>query len=177
MWHGEAMSSSSDEPSFAPDVEAFWSRAREHLHLNPAPVYFGTSPLEVLRPDAWAFGATPAQADELLELVLQGTKTATSSAYWDYEAGDEALPEVGAVSIVLDGTGRPRAVVATTEVLVMPFDEVEADHAAAEGEGDLSLTYWRAEHERFFTEHRLHDRGFTPQMPVVLERFELLYRE
>ena len=47
-------------------------------------------------PAAWSFGATPEQADELLDLVLDGTKTATASALWDYDADDEPLPEAGA---------------------------------------------------------------------------------
>ena len=45
-------------------------------------------------PDAWAFGATSEQADELLGLVLAGTKTGTASSLWDYEAegeGDRSL--------------------------------------------------------------------------------------
>jgi histidinol-phosphate aminotransferase len=31
-------------------------------------------------PEAWAFGAEPAQADELLALVLAGIKSATASS-------------------------------------------------------------------------------------------------
>ena len=54
------------------------------------------------------------------------------------------------------------------------FDEVTAEHARAEGEGDRSLAHWRAMHERFFREHADHDRQFSPTMPVVLERFEVL---
>ena len=51
--------------------------------------------------------------------------------------------------------------------------EVDADHARDEGEGDRSLEHWRAVHERFFTEHA--EGGFQPDMPVVLERFRVLY--
>jgi len=50
---------------------------------------------------------------------------------------------------------------------------VDADHAREEGEGDLSLEHWRESHERFFTEHA--EGGFRPDMPVVLERFRVLY--
>jgi uncharacterized protein YhfF len=31
-------------------------------------------------------------------------------------------------------------------------------------------------HQRFFTEHASHDRGFEPDMPVVLERFRVVYQ-
>ncbi|ANH39815.1 ASCH domain protein [Nocardioides dokdonensis FR1436] len=156
-------------------VESFWDLARFHAKLNTAPSYFGPTTLEMLPPPAWSFGATPEEADALLALVLDGTKTATSSALWDYEAENEPLPEVGTMGIVVDGAGNPRALVETTDVSVVPFDEVDAEHAHLEGEGDRSLAHWRAEHERFFTAHPAHDRGFEPTMPLVLERFRVVY--
>jgi uncharacterized protein YhfF len=164
-----------DQDEQAARVEAFWRLAREHARLTTVPAYFGVTALEAVTPPAWSFGATPEQADALLALVLTGTKTATSSALWDYEAADEALPVPGTMGIILDGAGRPRALVATTAVTVVPFEEVDEEHAWLEGEGDRSLAHWRAVHERFFTEHAEHEQGFDPTMPVVLERFELLH--
>lgn len=82
-------------------------------------------------PEPWAFGATPAHAEELLSLVIKGTKTATASALSDYEAEGESVPEVGAASVILDGSSRPRAVIITTAVEIVPFAEVSAEHAHA----------------------------------------------
>ena len=65
----------------------------------------------------------------------------------------------------------------TTQVDIVPFDEVSAEHAYLEGEGDRSLANWRELHERFFTEHALHGDGFSPDMPVVLQRFVVLYSQ
>jgi uncharacterized protein YhfF len=157
------------------EIEAFWRTARARARLDSVPGYFGPSTLEVVRPPTWAFGDTPDQADRLLALVLDGTKTATASAAWEYQTEGEPLPAPGALGIVLDGAGRPRVLLATTEVLVVPFDEVDEDHAHAEGEGDRSLTHWRETHERFFGEHTASGRPFRPDMPVVLERFQVLY--
>jgi uncharacterized protein YhfF len=154
-------------------VESFWDLARFHAKLNTAPSYFGPTTLEVVPPPAWSFGASPEEADALLALVLDGTKTATASAHADYEAEGEPLPEPGTLGIVLDGAGHPRALVETTDVRVVAFDEVDAEHAHLEGEGDRSLERWRAEHERFFTEHAT--TGFDPQMLLVLERFRVVY--
>jgi len=156
-------------------VAAFWAAARRSLYLSDI---FGWRPeggASPLAPPAWSFGGTTEQADRLLELVLAGTKTATAGAQWDYEAADEPLPRAGDLSIVLDGAGAPRALIRTTEVAVVPFDQVDAEHARLEGEGDLSLGFWREAHERFFTEHADHDHGFSTVMPVVLERFEVLF--
>ncbi|HEX5862295.1 MAG TPA: ASCH domain-containing protein, partial [Nocardioides sp.] len=61
-----------------------------------------------------------------------------------------------------------------TDVEVVPFDEVDEDHARLEGEGDRSLAHWRAAHERFF--RSTSSRGFEPDMPVVLERFAVVYQ-
>ena len=155
-------------------VEAFWELARFHARLNSAPTYFGPTTLEVVPPPAWAFGSSAEEADELLQLVLDGAKTATASALWDYEAEGETLPEVGSLSILLDGRGHPRALISTTDVEVLPFDEVDEEHARLEGEGDRSLGHWRAAHERFFRETS--GRGFESDMPVVLERFEVVYQ-
>ena len=100
----------------------------------------------------------PEQSDGLV--VLDGRKTATASANADYVKEGEELPAPGMLGIVLDGAGHPRALVVTTESRVVPFDQVDADHARDEGEGDRSLEHWRAAHRRYFTEHA--EGGFTP---------------
>ena len=155
------------------ELDAFWDIAREHADLSGVPVFFGANPVRTLRPPAWAFGATPEQSDELLGLVLDGRKTATASSQADYAKEGEELPEPGTLGIVLDGAGHPRALVVTTEARVVPFDQVDADHARDEGEGDGSLENWRVAHEGYFSEHA--EGGFRPDMPVVLERFRVLY--
>ena len=157
-------------------VDSFWRVARMRAKLNPTGYYTGERPLDSLPPPAWAFGATVEQADGLLALVLSGTKTATAGALWDYEAEGEELPTPGVLGIVTDGRGVPHALVVTTQVEIVRFDEVSAEHAYLEGEGDRSLATWREVHERFFTEYAVHGRGFSPDMPVVLQRFAVLYQ-
>lgn len=170
----EATEPGTDESSA---IESFWQVAKMRAKLNPTGYYTGERPLGSLRPPAWAFGATPEQADKHLELVLSGIKTATSDALWDYEAEGEELPTPGALGIVTDGRGVPHALVVTTQVEIVPFNEVGAEHAHLEGAGDRSLATWREVHERFFTEHAAHSRGFSPDMPVVLQRFAVLYSQ
>lgn len=155
-------------------VDAFWNDAKIRAGLNPASSYTGPNPADTVPPPAWSFGADPVQADELLGLVLAGKKTATASALWDYEAEGDQLPTSGELSIILDGRGEPKALIRTVSVRVVPFDEVDEQHAHAEGEGDRSLGHWRDVHRRFFSEHRSHEREFSDDMPVVLEQFEVL---
>jgi uncharacterized protein YhfF len=156
-------------------IVRFWEAAKADQtkrNLHPFGFPEGGSPLP---PPAWSFGGTPEMADQLLALVLAGTKTAGASQLWDYEAAGDPLPEVGDLSIVLDGSEVPRALVRTSDVRVVPFDEVDEEHARLEGEGDLTLDYWRRAHEWFWTTYPEHDRGFSMTMPVVLERFEVLF--
>ncbi len=145
-------------PADPETVEAFW---RGTGSTGPAP-------------EAWAFGDHADLADELLGLVLDGTKTATASSLWDTEADGDPVPRVGDLSIVLDGAGRPGALIRTTQVRVVPFIDVDAEHARLEGEGDRSLSHWREAHEAFFRRTATDDRGFDETMPVVCERFEVL---
>lgn len=124
--------------------------------------------------EAWAFGD---KADELAELVVQGIKTATSSAYALYEIDSEALPEVGEYSVILDSHDNARCIVKTTRVYVASFDKVDEAHACKEGEGDRSLAYWREVHEKFFADC-LKEAGlsFSEKMEVVCEEFEVVYK-
>jgi len=145
-------------------LAAFWAEART---AHPE--------LPTRLPVAWAFGATPAHADGLLELVLAGTKTGTASSLWDYEASGDPIPEHGELSIILDGAGEPRAVIETVDVRTVPFDQVTAEHAHAEGEGDRTLAHWREVHERYWRMHSENPRGFEADMPVVCERFRLMH--
>lgn len=150
----------------AETLSAFWSDRRAEVPTLPEAV-----------PEAWAFGATPDHADGLLDLVLRGIKDGTASSMWDYEATGDPLPEVGELSVILDGRGEPRAVIETTDLRVVPFDQVGEEHARAEGEGDRTLAHWRAVHERYWREHSENPRGYEPDMPVLCERFRLLWPE
>lgn len=123
--------------------------------------------------DAWAFGVEP---DLLADLVFKGEKTATASAYDLYVLEDEPLPQVGTFDIILDSQNQSVCIVEITKVSVELFNQVSAQHAFKEGEGDKSLVYWRQVHEDFFRDC-LGEAGltFTPESKVVLEEFRKVY--
>ena len=123
--------------------------------------------------DAWAFGV---DADFLADLVLRGEKTATASAYDLYALEAESLPQEGTFDIILDSQNQAVCIVEIIKVSVEPFNQVSAQHAYKEGEGDKSLTYWRQVHEDFFTDC-LGQAGLTfmPNSKVVLEEFRKVY--
>ena len=113
----------------------------------------------------FAFGDNPALADELLELVVKGVKTATCST-----EDEPNTSSPGERWIVLDGRGKPRCAIETTEVTYRKFGEVDAAFAHEEGEGDRSLDYWRNAHRTYFG--RL--GRFSEDMTLMCERFRLV---
>lgn len=140
--------------------------------------YQKTNPNGAKEYEAWAFGDSPEMADELANLVLEGIKTATASNYQLYNLENESLPYVGQLNIILDGSDTAVAITKTTSVEIIPFDEVTEEHAYLEGEGDRSLRYWREVHEEFFKkECDQVNQAFHHKIPVVCERFKVLYRK
>jgi uncharacterized protein YhfF len=93
------------------------------------------------------------------------------------EVESKRLPKAGDLSIVTNFAGDPLCVIETQRVDIVSFKDVSKEFAATEGEGDGSLAYWRRAHEAFFgRECRRIGRQPTQDMPVVCERFEVVYR-
>ncbi|WP_369810061.1 ASCH domain-containing protein [Bradyrhizobium sediminis] len=114
---------------------------------------------------SFAFGDSPRLADELLELVIKGVRTATCSTE---DEPNTSTP--GERWIVLDGQGTPRCVIESTEVTYRRFGEVDAAFAHDEGEGDRSLAYWRQAHRNYFGRQG----KFSEDMMLMCERFRLV---
>ncbi len=123
------------------------------------------------------YGDSPELMNELIQLVLEGKKTATCGSLWEWEAEGNRIPQVGDIWIELDGNGNPVCITETVEVTIRKFNEVDADFAHDEGEGDQSLEYWRKAHRNFFS-RTLPKIGkeFSEEMPLVCERFKLIYK-
>ncbi len=111
------------------------------------------------------------------ELVLKGEKRATAGLLWGYEEEDEPLPEIGQLTVITNWAKMPQCIIETTSVEIRPFDEVDAEFAFEEGEGDKSLEFWRKVHWKFFS-HECQELGKDPheKMPVILERFKIVFR-
>lgn len=121
--------------------------------------------------EAFQFGA---EADWLADLVVEGKKTATCSAYVSYEVEKETLPYVGQYNIVLDAKEEPVAIIRVTEVSIMPMNRVPVNFALAEGEGDYD-DWWNA-HEQFFkNELGVYGLEYSESMKLVCERFETIH--
>ena len=124
--------------------------------------------------EAWSFGEAP---DKLADLVLQGIKTATCSAYDLYQINNEPLPQAGDYSVILNSSEEAVCIIKTIKVYVTEFKNVSEEHAFKEGEGDRSLEYWRKVHESFLTNElaSVH-KEFDESTKVVCEEFEVVYK-
>lgn len=128
--------------------------------------------------DAWRFGGNASTADRLAKLVVNGMKTATASAYQSYEIENSPLPQIGGLNIILDSCNNAVCIIETTKVYTCPFNQVSESHAFKEGEGDLSLTYWRKAHMDFFSkELNAYNLNFDENMIVVCEEFKVVWKE
>jgi uncharacterized protein YhfF len=127
-------------PALTPEQQAFWDAFRAARGDN----------VDARFHEAFFFADTQPVADALAELVLSGTKRATASLLWAHEAEGTQPTVAGTLSIVTDYSGTPLAIIEVTDVQFVPFDDVTADFAYREGEGDRSLAYWRDVHWRYF---------------------------
>jgi len=126
--------------------------------------------------DAYGIGDTPELKHELLNLVLEGKKRAATSLVKEGELEGWPEPEVGQYNIILDGCDKPAAVIKTVSVRRCRFSEVDEEHACWEGEDERSLDSYVREHTKYYTRRGEALRfKFTPEMEVILERFELVY--
>jgi len=148
-----------------PRVASFWAEYCRRAGLPAATPY-----------QAWPFGDSPALAHELVELVLHGPKRATAGLVEYNARHPEEAPVADGYSVVTEFDGTPRCVIRTVWLDQRPLREVDAAFAWDEGEGDRTLADWLAGHRRYFS-RVCPSLGivFSDDLPVQLERFELLY--
>jgi uncharacterized protein YhfF len=80
------------------------------------------------------------------------------------------------ITVVLDGGGEPLCIIEAVEISIRKYNEVDAVFAREEGEGDLSLQYWREVHKNFFSRVLPKiGKEFSEDIPLVCERFRVIY--
>jgi len=147
-------------------VRAFWANCARERGLTLE------QPVPVRR-----FGETEAMTLQLNELIVSGEKTITASSPWLLRADPARQSAAGSYSVLAAADGTPVAIFRTTSLRTLPFDRVTADDTQYEGKPVRSLEAWRRVHQAFF-ERTLKPLGkrWTADMPVILERFEVICR-
>lgn len=148
-------------------IQEFWVRFLKSNSMMP----------HVQHREEFHFADDEKTANELLQLVLDGKKKATTASLLAYEKAGERTPKPGDYCIVTEFGGVPRAVIETTSVMILPFCEMKQEIADREGEG-LTLEQWREVHLKSF-KREAEEMGieFTENSPIVFEDFKLVYSE
>jgi uncharacterized protein YhfF len=122
-----------------------------------------------------SIGNAPEHADAGAALILNGTKTLTSSPFWDYPDGK--IPFEGALAVLLDGSQKPRGIVETTRVEIMPFGAITEEMASAYGEGERTVAWWRRVMGAFYQASAArHGLVLTDETPHIWEWFAVVHR-
>tara|TARA_A100001037_G_scaffold298070_1_gene321082 strand:- start:36 stop:527 length:492 start_codon:yes stop_codon:yes gene_type:complete len=155
--------------SDAPEVRAFWEKACSEMGIDPSSTYHAAT-----------FGDPKFfdEVDEITELALEGQKQATSHLEIDFEVNNITRRAEGDYWLMLDKSLAPRGIVQLTTVKSTPFNEIDDEYAAIEGEGDSSLRHWKEVHEDYFKlQLNAWGRGdeWSEDLPVVCEIFTLVY--
>ncbi|KHO30045.1 ASCH domain-containing protein [Corynebacterium minutissimum] len=88
--------------------------------------------------------------DALVNAILDGMKTTTTSFLDEYPLGHDPREGVDTLEAVLDSHDTVVCVIRTTEVQICRLADVSDEHAIAEGEGSADASEWRAGHEKFW---------------------------
>ena len=127
-------------------------------------------------PAAWHFCDNEFDADTCAGLVLAGRKRATAPSLWFFEVNGLVPPSAGDLDIVTNWKGIAQCIIRTTDVQIVPFRDVTAEHAKLEAEGDGSLESWRAAHWAYYQRELIGTKyAPTENMPIVCQYFEVAF--
>ncbi|WP_297793823.1 ASCH domain-containing protein [uncultured Eudoraea sp.] len=127
-------------------------------------------------PKVSKLGENEKEVKELLKLVLSGKKRAMSHSLLGLQYREEPLPRIGDFTVLTDWHGDAKCVLRTVAVRLKPFFSIRESYSKVEGEGDLSLAYWKTKHWAHYTKE-LEAFGRVPResMIIVCEYFEKVF--
>lgn len=128
--------------------------------------------------DYWVrrIGANKETVDNILKLVLDGEKCGTFGLKDLLDRQSGPGPVVGRDAVVIDMDGESHAIVKTTKLTPMAYQDIKEEHLAIEGPGARKLERWQDIHWPYWT-NLLKPHGIEPSqdMIVMVEHFDLIY--
>ena len=89
---------------------------------------------------------------------------------------NEKIPKKGDLNIITNWNKVPQAIILTTKIELIKFNEITAKFAQREGEGDKSLAYWKKVHKAYFKrEMQGYKEKFSKDMIIVCQYFNKIY--
>ena len=127
-------------------------------------------------PESFYFCDNEKDANDCAKLVVKNIKQATAPSLWSFEINNEKLPRKGDLNIITNWNKAPQAIILTTKIELIKFNEITAKFAQKEGEGDKSLAYWRKAHKAYYKrEMQGHKEEFSKDMIIVCQYFDTIY--
>lgn len=148
-----------------PLVEQFWQSCQNKLNPPPADGFYRVRRV----------GASEVAVNSILPLVLSGEKQQTTTTPRLYEGKRGETPVEGGYSVMVDWSGKPVAVLKTTQVWTKKYSEVTEDDSKLEGKPVRPLDAWQRVHVDFFNRTLApYNEGWRADMPVTFERFQIV---
>ena len=150
-----------------PAIDTFWKRFVKSHGIDNCSC-----------PNAFYFCDNRHDADNCAALVVAGIKQATAPSQWWFEKHKQSLPRIGEYFVVTNWDGEPKAVIQTTAVMVVPFGQVDAAFAFAEGKGDRSLAEWQRVYRSYYArEMDCAKSEITDDFAVVCHHFRCIFSD
>ena len=121
-------------------------------------------------------GLDDATTRQIFELIEAGDKTGTFTLPWIVARTGQPEPRVGDCIILIAFDGTPTLLVRLTAIEEVPFGEITARHTAVDGTPVRALEVWKPLHTQYWNGLLApFAMSVTDSMPVLIEKFELLY--
>lgn len=154
------------------ETEAFWEASRKQHNLDAEDYHCTT----LFDPECIDLSVPTLDLSDQPKLICRGQKQGTAHMKLDFEMNAVARRKTGDFWVLLDPERlKPFALVKVTDVYEKPFDEVPESFSVQEGEGDMSLQFWRDAHYDYFI--RVCEKlgiDWDSKHVVVCESFELV---
>jgi len=121
-------------------------------------------------------GLDDATTEEVIELIIAGDKTGTFSLPWLIKNTGQPEPASGDCIILVDFAGHPRLLVRLTEITTVEFGTITTTDTSIDGSPVRDLAVWIPLHTGYWNGLLApFDLSVTEAMPVLVEKFKLLY--
>jgi len=149
-------------------LEQFWQEARNSLRGTHLPNEYQVR---------W-IGLDEETTTQVLDLIRIRDKTGTFTLPWIVARTDQPKPQAGDAIILIDFDGTPMLLVRLSDILEVPFGKVTTEHTAVDGTPVRDLMVWKPLHTHYWNELLApFAMCVSDDMPVWIEKFELLYPE
>lgn len=112
----------------------------------------------------------------IFDLIRAGDKTGTFTLPWITSATGQPSPRPGDCLVLIDFDGTPTLLVRLTRVYEVAFGAIGAADIAVDGTPVRTLDVWKPLHTSYWNALLApFGRAVSPEMPVWIEAFELLY--